>query len=244
MSHVRILATIAIRRWTSISSGKRRVIFLREKLLCGTPSNACTRVGGQQHAIDRQTAGSHGRIGEVTGVIMDARPRPILRTLRQPRLHRVQVNQEEAVFLAAFVDNPAQQANSAAVRIPRQGKTRTVIKNQSDTTKRRSRDIAPSIFLKPVTATRHFSMSSIPHGVPQSNFSRRKITLRYAATPLLNLARAKIAGDVNVRALLQAGREFGELTEACDAMPVGMGLPGGLLVKFSRGCGNETVSVT
>jgi hypothetical protein len=24
-------------------------------------------------------------------------------------------------------------------------------------------------------------MSSIPHGVPQSNFSRRKITLRYAA---------------------------------------------------------------
>jgi hypothetical protein len=26
-------------------------------------------------------------------------------------------------------------------------------------------------------------MSSIPHGVPQSNFSRRKITLRYAAAP-------------------------------------------------------------
>jgi len=74
------------------------------------------------------------------------------------------------------------QANSEAVRIPRQGKTWQVIKNQrSDTTRRRSRDVAPSIFLKPVTATRHFRMSSIPHGVPQSDFSRRKITLRYAA---------------------------------------------------------------
>ena len=64
---------------------------------------------------------------------------------------------------------PPKQANSEAVRIPRQGKTRQVIKNQrSETTKRRSRDIAPSIFPKPVTATRHFRMSSIPHGVAQS----------------------------------------------------------------------------
>ena len=125
----------------------RGVIFRREQSLRGTPSNASVRVDGQPHVIDRQTTGGHGRIGEVTGVIMDARPRPILRALCQPRLHRVQV-----------------------------------IKNQlSDTTKRRSRDMAPSLFLKPVTASRHFSMSSIPHGVPQSNFSRRKITLRYAA---------------------------------------------------------------
>ena len=65
------------------------------------------RVGGQLPAIDRQTAGGYGRIGEVTDVIMDARPRPIHRTLCPPRLHRVQVNQEEAVFPAAFVDNPA-----------------------------------------------------------------------------------------------------------------------------------------
>jgi hypothetical protein len=43
--------------------------------------------------------------------------------------------------------------------------------------RRRSRDMTPSVFLKPVIATHHFSISSIPHGVPQSNFSRRKITL-------------------------------------------------------------------
>jgi hypothetical protein len=35
---------------------------------------------------------------------------------------------------------------------------------------------------------------------------------------------------VNVRALLQAGREFGDLTEARDAMPVGVGLPLALAV--------------
>ena len=46
------------------------------------------------------------------------------------------------------------------MRNPREGKTRQVIKNQlSDTSKRRSRDMAPSICLKPVTATRHFRMS-------------------------------------------------------------------------------------
>ena len=55
-------------------------------------SNARVRVGGQQHAIDRQAAGSHGRIGDVTGVIMDARPRPILPKVGPSRLHRVQVN--------------------------------------------------------------------------------------------------------------------------------------------------------
>jgi hypothetical protein len=31
-------------------------------------------------------------------------------------------------------------------------------------------------------ASRHFRMNSIRQGVPQSNFSRRKITLRYAAS--------------------------------------------------------------
>ena len=116
---------------------------------------------------------------------MDARPRPILRTLCPPRLHRVQVNQalrRKPCCLRRSWIAPPQQANSEAVRIPRQGKTRQVIKNQlPDTTQRRSRDIAPGIILKPVNATRHFSMSSIPHGIPQSNFSRRKITLRYAA---------------------------------------------------------------
>jgi hypothetical protein len=49
------------------------------------------------------------------------------------------------------------QANSETARTPRQGKTRQVIKNQrSDNTKRRSRDMAPSIFLKPMTASPHF----------------------------------------------------------------------------------------
>jgi hypothetical protein len=84
-------------------------------------------------------------------------------------------------FLRRSWITPPQPANSKAVRIPRPVKTRQVIKNQlSDTTQRRSRDLAPGIFLQPVTATRHFSMRSIPCGVPQSNFSRRKITLRYA----------------------------------------------------------------
>ena len=50
------------------------------------------RVGGQQHAINRQAAGSHGRIGNVSGVVMDARPRPIFWTAYEPRLHRVHVN--------------------------------------------------------------------------------------------------------------------------------------------------------
>ena len=64
---------------------------------------------------------------------------------------------------------------------PGSGEYTPPFRNQrSDTTKRRSRDMAPSIFLKPVTATRHFRRGPIPHGVPQSNFSRRKITLRYA----------------------------------------------------------------
>jgi len=70
---------------------------------------------------------------------------------------------EEAVFLAAFVDNSTAAGESEAVRIPRQGKTRQVIKNQrSYTTRRRSRDIAPRIFLKPVTAKHHFSVSQFP----------------------------------------------------------------------------------
>jgi hypothetical protein len=78
-----------VRKADSPNKSKRRVIFLREKLLCGTPgttvtakmparlavwfkffrptSNACVGLGGQQHAIDRQAAGSHGRIGDVTG---------------------------------------------------------------------------------------------------------------------------------------------------------------------------------
>jgi hypothetical protein len=34
---------------------------------------ACVRVGAQPPAIDRQTGGIRGRIGEVAGVIMDAR---------------------------------------------------------------------------------------------------------------------------------------------------------------------------
>ena len=52
-------------------------------------SNARARISGQQHAIDRQAAGGHGRIGEVSGVIMDARPLPFLRTVRPSRLHRI-----------------------------------------------------------------------------------------------------------------------------------------------------------
>ena len=54
-------------------------------------SNEGARGGGQQDAIDRLAAGIHGRIHEVSGVIMDARPRPVLRTADQARLHRVQV---------------------------------------------------------------------------------------------------------------------------------------------------------
>jgi len=39
---------------------------------------------------------------------------------------------------------------------------------------------------------------------------------------LFDLARAQVAGDVNVA--LQAGREFGERIEAGDAMPIGVRL--------------------
>ena len=52
-------------------------------------SNAHVRVGGQHHAINRQAAGSHGQIGEVAGVVMDARLQPILRTVGLSRLHPV-----------------------------------------------------------------------------------------------------------------------------------------------------------
>ena len=34
----------------------------------GTPSNACARVGDQRHEVDRQTAESYGRIGEVSAL--------------------------------------------------------------------------------------------------------------------------------------------------------------------------------
>jgi hypothetical protein len=62
--------------------------------------------------------------------------------------------------------------------------------------------------------------------------------LAAAGAVLLNFARAKIAGDVNVRALLQVGRELGDLTEACDAMPFGLGLPLALTI-FPRAFGGE-----
>jgi hypothetical protein len=60
------------------------------------------------------------------------------------------------------------------------------MRNQlSDATQRRSRDIAPSIFLKSLTATRHFSMSSIPHPpetselqIPNSRFKNPKAAPR------------------------------------------------------------------
>ena len=81
-------------------------------------SNAGAGVGGRQRAIDGQAAGSRWRIGDITGVIMYARPRPTLRTVCQSRLHRV--HQQEAVFLAAFVDNPAQAGEFRGRRIPRQ----------------------------------------------------------------------------------------------------------------------------
>ena len=52
-------------------------------------SNAHVRVGGQQLAINRQAAGNQGHIGEVSGVVMDARPQPMLRTVGPSRLHPV-----------------------------------------------------------------------------------------------------------------------------------------------------------
>ena len=53
-----------------------------------------------------------------------------------------------------------------AAGIPLQGKTRQVIKNQwSDNTRRRSRDMPPSRFLKSVVATRHFSFGPIPQWI-------------------------------------------------------------------------------
>ena len=52
-------------------------------------SSARMRVVWQQHAIDRQAAGSHGRIGNVSGVVMDARPRPSLPTAGPFHLHRI-----------------------------------------------------------------------------------------------------------------------------------------------------------
>jgi len=38
-----------------------------------------------------------------------------------------------------------------------------------------SRDMAPSIFLKPVTATCHFSISSIPHGAARRSRKRTRL---------------------------------------------------------------------
>jgi hypothetical protein len=71
-----------------------------------------------QHAIDRQSAGSHRRIDDVNGSSW---------TL------------DHAQYSRRLAHSP-----STGLRNPR-----------SDTTQRRSGDIAPSIFLKPATATRH-----------------------------------------------------------------------------------------
>ncbi len=55
-------------------------------------SNARVLIGGQRHAVDGETARGRRRPGNAARVVMNARPRPILWTARQPRLHRVHVN--------------------------------------------------------------------------------------------------------------------------------------------------------
>jgi hypothetical protein len=57
----------------------------------------------------------------------------------------------------------------------------------------------------------------------------------FTPAPFFSIPREReITGDVNVCALLQGGREFGDLTPARDAMPVVVGLPIALAV-FPRG---------
>jgi hypothetical protein len=60
---------------------------------------------------------------------------------------------------------------------------------------------------------------------PRPYFRLGSALLATASTVLLDLAIAKIAGDVNVRTLFQRGREFGNWPEASDAVPLGLGLP-------------------
>lgn len=52
-------------------------------------SNARTRIGGQQYAIDQQAAGSLGCTGNVSGIIMHARPMSIFWTTDESRLYRI-----------------------------------------------------------------------------------------------------------------------------------------------------------
>ena len=55
-------------------------------------SNTCVLIGGQQAAVDRQTARSHCPMVGAARVIIYARPRPVFRTARRPCLHRVELN--------------------------------------------------------------------------------------------------------------------------------------------------------
>ena len=66
-----------------------------------SPANANSRIqvlqprvwiGGQQKAVDGKAAWCYRRLVNRARVIMDTRPRPVLRAARQPRLHGIQVD--------------------------------------------------------------------------------------------------------------------------------------------------------
>ncbi len=60
---------------------------------------------------------------------------------------------------------------------------------------------------------------------PCQDLHRGAVLLGFAVDWLFDFARARIAGDVNVRAFLHAGRKFSDSTKAGDTMPVGVRLP-------------------
>ena len=73
---------------------------------------------------------------------------------------------------------------------------------------------------------------------PRPDLRLGSALLAAAGAILVNLAGAKEAGNVDVRPLAKAGREFRDLTETSDAMPFGLGLPLALGV-FPRALGGE-----
>jgi len=60
---------------------------------------------------------------------------------------------------------------------------------------------------------------------PQLDLHRGAALLALPGDQLFDFARTQVPGDVHMRALLQAGRELGEIGKAGDAMPVGVGVP-------------------
>src|SRR5437667_9704407 len=59
--------------------------------LCGSSSDSCPLVAGHQNAVHGDWAALPRRHVYASGVVVDARPLPVLRALHQTRLDRVQM---------------------------------------------------------------------------------------------------------------------------------------------------------